>query len=431
MIKNPLRLIPPLISVILLTATVFLTAQSNTYIPTATETSTVTPQSSQTNSKPITPSQNENSTLIEETEEVRAVWIPFMTLDMGDTDRSEKAFQEKIDAIMDNCSAKNFNTIFVHVRPFGDAIYPSQYYPWSHIISGTQGQAPDYDPLAYIVQSAHQHNLKIHAWVNPLRVRYSQTPSVLSSDNPYNLWKNDATDKNDDYIVEYENGIYYNPAYPEVRKYIINGILEIVENYAVDGIHFDDYFYPTENADFDQTAYDNYCQSVDDTAEPLTLTEWRKSNINALIAGVYSSVHSVRDDIVFGISPQGNIENDELMCADVTQWCCVQGYIDYICPQIYVSNSHPILPFSDTAARWRSVVTYDEIQLYGGLGLYKAGTDADEGTWLKSNEEIKTQIETVRELGFDGFALYSYEYLETPQTAQEIQNVMALLNQSD
>lgn len=431
MIKNPLRLIPPLISVILLMATVFLTAQSNTsYISTAAENSTVTSQSTpRTSSRPTTSTVSSTEKNIP-TEEMRAVWIPFMSLDMSDTDRSETAFREKINAILDTCVQKQLNTVFIHVRPFGDAIYPSEYYPWSHIISGTQGQAPDYDPLEYIVQAAHERNLKIHAWVNPLRVRYSQTPSALSEDNPYNLWKNDDTDENDDYIVVYEDGIYYNPAYPEVRRYIINGILEIVENYAVDGIHFDDYFYPTENAGFDQTAYNNYCHSIDDNAEPLTLSEWRKSNINALIAGVYSSVHSVRNDIVFGISPQGNIENDELMCADVTQWCRVQGYIDYICPQIYVSNAHPLLPFGDTAARWQEIVTCDSIGLYGGLGLYKAGSDADEGTWLKSDEEIKKQIETIRELGFDGFALYSYEYLENAQTAQEIQNVMALLNQS-
>ncbi len=424
MIKNPLRLIPPLISVILLTATVFLTAQPNTsYIP-ASENSV----SSQVTSKTVseTPSQNEQSTITKESEEVRAVWIPFMTLDMGDTDRSEKAFKEKIDTIMDNCVAKKFNTVFVHVRPFGDAIYPSKYYPWSHIISGTQGQDPHYDPLEYIVQAAHERNLKIHAWVNPLRVRYNKTPSVLSEDNPYNVWKNDDITTNDDYIIEYENGIYYNPAYPEVRKYIINGISEIVENYAVDGIHFDDYFYPTENADFDQTAYDNYCSSVDDTAEPLTLSEWRKSNINTLIAGVYSAVHAIRNDIVFGISPQGNIENDELMCADVTQWCRVQGYIDYICPQIYVSSTHPILPFGDTAARWRSVVTYKGIQLYGGIGVYKVGTDADSGTWLTNDNELQTQVELLQEYDFDGFALYSYDYLDTPQAARQVLSIMGV-----
>lgn len=422
MIQKPLRLIPPLLSVILLTSAVALTAHSNTYIPTAAENST--PQASVVSKGTAAEGSAAESTAEADTEEVRAVWIPFMSLDMSGTDRSEAAFREKIDAIMDNCAAKNFNTVFVHVRPFGDAIYPSKYYPWSHIISGTQGQAPDYDPLAYIVQAAHDRNLKIHAWVNPLRVRYSQTPSVLSEDNPYNLWKNDNNAANDDYIVEYEDGIYYNPAYAEVRKYIIGGIAEIVENYAVDGIHFDDYFYPTENADFDQNAYTVYCDSIDEAAEPLTLTEWRKSNINILISGVYSAVHAVRDDVVFGISPQGNIENDDLMCADVTEWCKVQGYIDYICPQIYVSTTHPLLPFGDTAERWRSIVTYSGIELYGGIGLYKLGTDADSGTWLDSDNELQTQVDLLHEFGFDGFALYSYDYLDTPQTAQQVMNLM-------
>lgn len=417
MLQKPLRLVPPLLSVILLITTVVLTAHSNTYVPTNAENSE--PQSSV-----VSKDTSLQSSAASNIEEVRAVWIPFMSLDMGGTDRSENAFREKIDAILDNCAAKNFNTVFVHVRPFGDAIYPSEYYPWSHIISGTQGQAPDYDPLAYIVQASHERGLKIHAWVNPLRVRYSQTPSVLSEDNPYNLWKNDSTAENDDYIVSYEDGIYYNPAYAEVRRYIIDGIVEIVKNYAVDGIHFDDYFYPTENADFDQNAYESYCVNIDDTAKPLTLTQWRKNNINILIAGVYSAVHAVRDDVVFGISPQGNIENDELMCADVTQWCKVQGYIDYICPQIYVSTAHPLLPFGDTAKRWRSIVTYDGIELYGGIGLYKVGTDADSGTWLDNDNELQNQVDLLHKFGFDGFALYSYEYLDTPQTAQQVINLM-------
>lgn len=422
MIRHPLRLIPTFVSVVLLIASVCITAAYGEPLaePAA---ASFSEASSLTESSQTQPQSSADG----QAEEMRGVWIPFMSLDIGSGDNSEKAFQEKIDGILDACVQKKMNTVFVHVRPFGDALYPSKYFPWSHTLTGKQGENPNYDPLEYIVSAARQRNLKIHAWVNPLRIRYNKTPAELSEDNPHVLWHNDDISENDNYTVEYDNGIYFNPAYSEVRKYIIDGIIEIVKSYDIDGIHFDDYFYPTEDTEFDKEAYNSYCESLDENAKPLSLSEWRKNNINTLIAGVYSAVHNTKSDVVFGISPQGNIENDEKLYADVTQWCSVRGYIDYICPQIYVSNTHPFLPFPDTARRWRELVTCDGIKLYCGLGLYKAGTDDDEGTWLKSNEEIKTQIESVRSLNYDGFALYSYEYLENTQTKEEIQNVMALL----
>ena len=363
----------------------------------------------------------------ENDEEMRGIWIPYMSLDLSDTDRSEEQFRNKIDNIIQNCIEHKANTLIVQVRPFGDSIYPSEIFPWSHIISGVQGKAVDYNPLEYIITQAHKYNLAVHAWINPLRISTSKTPSPLSKDNPYMVWKNDNNTENDNYTFECDGGIYYNPAYSEVRKLIIDGVCEIVRNYDVDGIHFDDYFYPPKNGDYDKKSYEEYVNSISEDTIPLSRQEWRTANINTLISGVYAAVHSIKNYVVFGISPQGNIENDLEICADVYSWCSISGYVDYICPQIYVSNEHPVLPFNDTAKRWRNLVKNNKVKLYLGLGVYKAGTDADSGSWLLSDDNIKQQIEYGRSLKTDGFMLYSYEYLDTDETRNEVENAMAIL----
>ncbi|MDD6488376.1 MAG: family 10 glycosylhydrolase [Clostridia bacterium] len=396
-----------------------------------TDTTAVVKNTSDTETK-STVSKNEKSetvskTVSEKDEEMRGIWIPYMSLDLSDTDRSEEQFRKKIDGIIQNCIKYKANTLIVQARPFGDSIYPSEYFPWSHIISGIQGKSVDYDPLNYIITQAHKNNLAVHVWVNPLRISTAKTPSPLSEDNPYMIWKNDKNTENDDYTFECDGGIYYNPAYAEVRKLIIDGVCEIVRNYDIDGVQFDDYFYPSEDTDYDKYSYEQYVNSLDKNSTPLSQQEWRTANINTLISGVYAAVHNIKNNVVFGTSPQGNIENDLKICADVYSWCSISGYVDYICPQIYVSNEHPVLPFNDTAKRWKNLVKNNKVRLYLGLGVYKAGTDADNGTWLLNDDNIKQQIEYSRNLKTDGFMLYSYEYLIADETQNEVQNAMAIL----
>ena len=359
-------------------------------------------------------------------EEMRAVWVPFMSLDMsGEEDKSEQAFQKKFDEIVTGAKEKGMNALIVHVRPFGDALYPSAYYPWSHLLTGTQGENPGYDPLAYMVEACHKAGLQIHAWVNPLRIQTSSTPSELAGNNPCVVWQNDSSKAG--WTVEYNSARYYNPAYPEVRQLIADGVREIVKNYNVDGIQFDDYFYPTTDASFDQAAYDAYTASLGENAAALSLSDWRKANINALITLVYSSVHEEKENVVFGISPQGNIQNDLNMGADVMSWCTTTGYLDYICPQIYVNFEHSTLPFDETAEEWRNMVTNQDIKLYLGLAVYKAGSDVDNGTWKNSSDILARQVTLGRELDCDGFMFYSWEYMNAEQTKEEVANVIKIL----
>ena len=376
------------------------------------------PETSDTESKKETTAQ---LTEVSQTEEMRAVWVPVMSLQMNG--EGEAAFQKKFDEIIATSLEKGMNTLIVHVRPFGDSFYPSEYFPWSHALSGTQGVDPGYDPLAYMVEAAHKAGLAIHAWVNPLRIQASSTPSILSQDNPYTLWKGDSGKK--DWTVKTDSGIYYNPAIPEVRSYIADGVAEIVEKYPVDGVQFDDYFYPTQDESFDETAYQTYCeQAKKDGYSALSLSQWRKANINALVSLVYQKIKEVNPKTVFGISPQGNLSNNDALGADVASWCSAKGYLDYICPQMYVNFENDALPFTETIETWKNLITEDSIAFYVGLAVYKAGSDADGGTWEKSGDILSRQVMAGREIDCDGFMFYSYDYLDTDQTREEMENVM-------
>ena len=351
--------------------------------------------------------------------EMHGVWIPYMSLTLSESERTEKGFQKKVNEMAEKCAKYDINTAVIQVRPFSDAIYPSEIFPYSHIITGMQGTAPDFNPLEYIIKKFHEKNIAVHAWVNPLRISTGQTPSYIAESNPAKKYP----------TFTYKDGVYYDVSYPEVRKLIIDGIAEIVKNYDIDGVQLDDYFYPSEDLDYDKKSYDNYAKSVKSDFLPVSQSEWRKANINMLVEGIYSKIHSLKNNVVFGISPQCNFDNNEKIGADVKVWCSQRGYVDYICPQIYVSNSHPTFPFNTLADRWKATVTNPDIKLYTGLGIYKAGSDADSGTWLSSDDNIKKQIEYTRKINADGFMLYSYDYLESELSEKEVKNAAAVFSE--
>lgn len=356
------------------------------------------------------------------------VWIPYMSLDMSNSeDKSEKAFENKFDDIVNTCKDCGANTLIVQIRAFSDAMYPSQYFPYSHLLTGTQGENPGYDPLEYMVKETHSNGMEFHAWINPYRIQSKSVPQKLADNNMYEVWRNDDNPSNDDYVVDYDGGKYYNPAYKEVQDLIINGVSEVVENYDVDAIHFDDYFYPSgADSSFDEKAYESYLSTAGDN--PMDLTTFRKENVNNLIRNIYSTIKSEKSNVEFGISPQGNISNDDKLGADVKTWCSNPNYVDYICPQIYYNFENPVLPFNQAADEWENLVTCKDIDLYFGLALYKAGSPTyDDGTWLHSDDILKKQVEYSSSIGVNDFMLYSYDYLENDQTTTEINNLKEAL----
>lgn len=364
-----------------------------------------------------------------ENSEFKAVWVPYLSLDMqNEAQQHFGSFKEKFDRILKEICESGANTVLVHVHAFGDAMYRSSYYPWSHLLTGKQGKDPGYDALAYMVEAAHEAGLQIHAWINPLRIRSTQTPAELSADNIHSKWRNDNDPANDRWTVETDSGIYFNPAYEEVRTYIIDSVRELLANYNVDGVHMDDYFYPTEEEYFDEEAYAAYLSSEGEANEKMSLQNWRMDHINQLVSGLYQAVKEQKETLLFGISPQGNMDNCTAMCADIATWGSQSGYVDYLCPQLYYPFDSPTQPFTRTAQEWVTLVSNPAVKLYGGLALYKAGDpEADGGAWVGSGDVIRQQLEVLHENGYDGFALYSNAYLTAMRTAVEMEQILECL----
>lgn len=358
----------------------------------------------------------------ESDEEMRGVWVSYMELSMeNESSKTQKAFEDKFTEIAQKCSESGFNTLIVQVRPFCDALYKSSYFPWSHILTGTQGENPQYDALQIMCDICKENNLKIHAWINPYRVSSNETPKKLSDNNPYI--------KNSEIGIKTDNGIFLDPSNETAQQLISDGVKEIAENYDVDGIQFDDYFYPTEDESFDKKQYEAYIEKYG-KENSMSLDNWRMQNVNTLICNVYRTIKSVDSSVEFGISPQGNIGNNDGLYADVKSWCTCKGFADYICPQIYFSLENPALTFEDCLDSWTSLDFDENVKLYVGLGGYKAGNgEYDEETWLLSDSILADEYDILRNnKSVRGFMLYSYNSLEDDTAKKEINNLINALN---
>lgn len=358
----------------------------------------------------------------ESDEEMRGVWVSYMELSMeNESSKTQKAFEDKFTEIAQKCREGGFNTLIVQVRPFCDALYKSSYFPWSHILTGTQGVNPQYDALQIMCDICKENNLKIHAWINPYRVSSNETPKKLSDNNPYI--------KNSEIGIKTDNGIFLDPSNETAQQLICDGVKEIAENYDVDGIQFDDYFYPTEDENFDKKQYQAYIEKYG-KENSMRLDNWRMQNVNTLICKVYRTIKSVDSSIEFGISPQGNIGNNDGLYADVKSWCTCKGFADYICPQIYFSLENPALTFEDCLNSWTSLDFDENVKLYVGLGGYKAGNgEYDEETWLLSDSILADEYDILRNnKSVRGFMLYSYNCLEDDTAKKEINNLINALN---
>lgn len=358
----------------------------------------------------------------ESDEEMRGVWVSYMELSMeNESSKTQKTFEDKFTEIAQKCRESGFNTLIVQIRPFCDALYKSSYFPWSHILTGTQGENPQYDALQIMCDICKENNLKIHAWINPYRVSSNETPKKLSDNNPYI--------KNSEIGIKTDNGIFLDPSNETAQQLISDGVKEIAENYDVDGIQFDDYFYPTEDESFDKKQYEAYIEKYG-KENSMSLDNWRMQNVNTLICKIYRTIKSVDSSVEFGISPQGNIGNNDGLYADVKSWCTCKGFADYICPQIYFSLENPALTFEDCLDSWTSLDFDENVKLYVGLGGYKAGNgEYDEETWLLSDSILADEYDILRNnKSVRGFMLYSYSCLEDDTAKKEINNLINALN---
>lgn len=298
--------------------------------------------------------------------EVRGIWFSFRDWQKYLQGKDEAAFSAAFETITDNIVGAGCNTLIMHVRSHNDAVYPSSIYPWSSEM--LMGVDPGYNPLSIMIEIAHKKGLSIHAWINP---------------------------------YGYRNGEYCGDASLSTHDNIVAGIEEILKNYNVDGIHFDDYF-PVMDA----------------------------SVHNTLVKDVYKTCHKYGK--VFGISPTGNIDNNIAKGADIVTWMSVPGYIDYIAPQIYWTNMYKsdgsVTLFSNRLFQW---ITLNKLNLpmYVGLGLYlaEAKPSSDIG-WSVSSANIMAQVTELRANNQPGYILYSYSSLLSASCASELANLKGLYN---
>ena len=348
--------------------------------------------------------------------ETKAVWISYLEYQSILTGKTEKQFTENIRKMFKNLADDGFNTVFAHVRSHSDAMYASDIFPWSVYCTGTEGKDPGYDPLKIMAKEAHDAGLRIEAWINPYRVKNTTDTSKIAESSPAYDWLDTGK-----VVVINGTGIFYNPADEDVIDLVVAGVEEIVRNYDVDGIHFDDYFYPTTAETFDKDYYNAYKSS----GGGMKLGAWRRQNVNTLIKEVYSAIKAIDSSCRFGVSPAGNMETNynNLYC-DVYTWVTSKGYIDYICPQIYFGFNNKSRPYLTVLDEFSSVITNNDIELIVGLAAYKCGAEdtyaGAEGKteWLNHSDILARQVSAAREdSNYGGFALYRYDSVYNPASS--------------
>lgn len=351
--------------------------------------------------------------------EIRGVWIASTyNIDYPSrTDLSAAELKEELDAIIATCKENGLNTIFFQVRPTADALYKSDIFPISSVLN-TKGQLL-FDPLEYLVTEGHRNNIFVHAWVNPLRI-------TMNSHDLDALPELSPAKKNPDWVVPYEDGkLYFNAGIPEVWQLVADGVGEIVSKYDVDGVVFDDYFYPYPVYDDLglQVNFDDAREFEKYGAGYNEIGDWRRDNINKMVKLCYETVHRIDPDCVFGISPSGVWQNNDgknggsnttgfeayksLYC-DALAWI-KGGYIDYICPQIYWTFDSKATPYDVVLRWWNTALDGSQVKLYVANASYRY----EEGEWTNPEGQLTEQITFARqEKYYRGSICYGYDEIK-------------------
>lgn len=306
---------------------------------------------------------------------------------------NESKQKKEFDSMLDKLKDVGFNAVFVQVRPSADSLYPSSLVPWSKVLTGTQGKNPGYDPLEYMVNAAHARGMEFHAWFNPFRATTDASTSALPSSH--------VAKAHPDWIVNAGGKLYINPGIPEARQQIIDTVMEVVKGYDIDGVHLDDYFYPSNVTFDDDNTYKTY-----NPKSIASKDNWRRDNINEFVRQLGVQIHSAKPKVSYGISPFGvwrNIKNDstgsdttagvtayDSMYADVRTWI-KQGWIDYVAPQIYWSLSFNAARYDKLVDWWVKEVAGTNVKLYIGQAAYKVGASDQSAEW-QSGQQIISQL---------------------------------------
>ncbi|WP_019634583.1 glycoside hydrolase family 10 protein [Actinomadura atramentaria] len=318
--------------------------------------------------------------------QVRGMWITTVGgADWPAGDRSRDEQQERFRRLLDTARAMNFNTVYVQIRPNADAFYASPYEPWSQWITGTQGKDPGWDVLGFMVKEAHERGLEFHAWFNPYRVSRDTDRSKLAASSPAR--------RHPDWVHAYGGGLWYDPGLPQVRDLVTRSVLDVVNRYDIDGVHFDDYFYPypEDGKDYpDKAAYAAYGKGKSRAA-------WRRANVDGLVRGLSADIHRAKPWVRFGISPFGvwrNADTDPAgsatralqsyddQYADTRRWVR-EGWLDYVTPQLYWPIGDDRADYRTLVAWWANLVKGTRVQLTIGQAAYRVG---EGGPWRDKAE---------------------------------------------
>ena len=322
-----------------------------------------------------------------------AVWIPMMVLSDW-MDGGEAAFRERAVRALEDCVSLGIGTVYLHVRAYCDAYYDSALFP----LAGDGS----FDPLAIVLEGAHARGIAVHAWINPLRGDTAKRTASLPEASLLRQWYDDP---GSGCLAVVDGRCYLDPSQPAVRQLICDGAEEIFEHYDVDGLHIDDYFYPTTDPSFDAG---NFA-----TSGQTDLGAFRRESCTQLIRQLHdtAAAHSVP----FSISPQGNLQTDyDTLYADVWTWCR-EGLCEQIVPQLYYGFDNDTCPFSETLHKWEEAA--GDTPLLIGLAAYKywqedpwAGSGVHE--WIDDPQVLTRQLELVLASdAADGVAFYSYASL--------------------
>jgi len=359
----------------------------------------------------------------------RAFWVATVyRLDYPSSATTDPSkLKKEADEILDYAKDMGYTAVFFQARPAADSLYPSEYFPWSRFLTGKQGLAPTggFDPLQYWIDGAHKRGLELHAWLNPYRVtkKDSSDPnhdfSSLASTHPAR--------KHPEWVIKYSDGnLYFDPGLPEVRSLILDSIEELLTKYDVDGIHFDDYFYPGLGFDDDATVA-KYGKNYE------TVGAFRRASVDTLIKGVHDLVERVKPDCRFGVSPFGvwanasknklgsNTSSDQSYFshfADTRKWV-KEGWLDYIAPQLYWDIGNKAADYKTLLNWWSDVTSGTGVDLYIGHAAYRAG--ASSGVWQGSSEILRQLDLNARTPEVKGSIFFRYQSLKTnPELATSI-----------
>lgn len=318
--------------------------------------------------------------------EVRAVWVCFYEYESaGLKNKGQDEFRMNADKMFRNIRDNGCNTVYFHVRAFDDAIWPSDNFEFSEYMGDYE---PVYDPLAILIETAHKYKLSFHAWMNPYRITQKKI---------------------------------YDPSEESTNSRILLAVREVIDNYPVDGIHFDDYFYPSKG----HKQYSKYASLSAKT---------KMSYTNKMVRSVYDLVKQKSQSLQFGISPAGNVEYCESIGADVKRWMSEPGYLDYIVPQIYWSNSYILggsqtKLFDERLSQWTALNTAG-VDMYVGLGLYRGGMkDSSDVGWKKSSKVVASEISKTRRTStVSGYSLFSYESMYKKVCQKEVKNMLSRIS---